>query len=182
MTHLYLHNNMKKKIGQFLVHKIFPARKQLNKYLNKLVPKFKDAEILEFGSGVNTKFSAKNIFINTKSFKQTDVNPDFGHDVLDVRDVSRLNKEYDLVLCCNVIEHVYENERIVSNLKKLVKKNGHLLISVPFIYPLHDEPGDYWRYTEHTLKKMFEDFHIEDFKYNGLREFPYQYIMLLKNK
>lgn len=173
---------MKKKIAQFIVHTIFPARKKLNKYLKKISPKFKDAEILEFGSGVSTKFSAKKIFINTKSFKQTDVNPDFGHDILDVRDVSHLNKEYDLVLCCNVIEHVYENEKIVSNLKKLVKKNGYLLISVPFIYPLHDEPGDYWRYTEHTLKKMFEDFHIEDFKYNGLREFPYQYIMLLKNK
>lgn len=174
---------MKRTIARIVVHTIFPARKRLNRYLKKISDKFIDAEILEFGSGdKNLSVSANKIFFHAKSFTQTDINPDFGHEVLDVRDVSNLeNNKYDLVLCCNVIEHVYENNEIALNLKKLVKKNGYLLVSVPFIYPLHDEPGDFWRYTEHNLKKMFKDFHIEEFQFNGLREFPYQYILLLKN-
>lgn len=173
---------MKRTIARIVVHTIFPARKRLNKYLKKISDRFIGAEILEFGSGKKgSSVTAKKIFINAKSFKQTDINPDFGHELLDIRDVINLDKKYDLVLCCNVIEHVFENNKIASNLKKLVKKNGYLIVSVPFIYPLHDEPGDFWRYTEHNLKKMFKDFYIEEFQHNGLREFPYQYILLLKN-
>jgi hypothetical protein len=52
---------------------------------------------------------------------------------------------------------------------------------MPFIYPLHDEPEDYWRLTEHNLRNLFSDFLIEDFQHTGLRQFPSQYILLLKN-
>lgn len=172
---------MKKKIAKQVVHLIFPARKKLNNYLKKISGKFENSEILEIGSNDSKlNFSAKDIFKNAKLFHQTDVDSKFGHDLLDIRYVSKDSKKYDLVLCCNILEHVYENKNLSSNLKKLVKKDGYLLVSVPFIYPLHEEPMDYWRYTEHNLKLFFKDFYIDDFQYNGLREFPYQYIMLLK--
>ena len=125
---------MKKKLARIIVHTIFPARRNLNKYLKKISSKFIEAEILEFGSGdKKLSVTANKIFIKAKSFKQTDVNPQFGHDKLDIRDVSDLNKKYDLVLCCNVIEHVFENKDIPSNLKNLVKKKW-IFISFGSIY------------------------------------------------
>ena len=86
-----------------------------------------------------------------------------------------------MVLCTNVLEHVYEIELAINNLKNILNSDGHLLISVPFIYPLHDEPEDYWRFTEDSLKRLFSEFNILDFKKIGIRQFPIQYIILLEN-
>ena len=67
-----------------------------------------------------------------------------------------------------------------KKLDYLLKEKGHLIVSVPFIYPLHDEPLDFWRFTEHALKKLFSDFKILKTKKTGIRQFPTQYIFLLQ--
>ena len=69
---------------------------------------------------------------------------------------------------------------IFENLYKLVKKDGNIVVSVPFMYPLHDEPEDFWRFTEHSLRKLFENFEITTLKKTGFRQFPLQYIVYLK--
>ena len=33
-----------------------------------------------------------------------------------------------------------------------------LLFSVPFIFPIHEEPNDFYRYTKYGLKYIFKDF------------------------
>ena len=62
-----------------------------------------------------------------------------------------------------------------------MKDGGQLLVSVPFIYPLHDEPTDFWRFTEHALK-IFSEYKILKIKTTGLRQFPTQYILLLEKQ
>jgi 2-polyprenyl-3-methyl-5-hydroxy-6-metoxy-1,4-benzoquinol methylase len=79
-------------------------------------------------------------------------------------------------LCTNVLEHIYDIKSAIKNLNFLLKEEGHLLVSVPLIYPLHDEPEDFWRFTEHALKNLFSDFKILKIKRTGIRQFPTQYI------
>lgn len=53
----------------------------------------------------------------------------------------------DCVLCTEVLEHTGEDRLVVKNINTILKEEGRLLISVPFIYVLHEEPYDFRRYT-----------------------------------
>ena len=74
-------------------------------------------------------------------------------------------KEYDLVTCCETLEHDNKFWLTVENMKKMVKPGGWMLITVPGInFFKHDFPHDYYRFTEEAVKEMFEGFedvHVE---------------------
>lgn len=164
-----------------LVHMLLPTRKPLYKYLNSIESNYKNLDILEIGSGnPSINQSVAHIFHNAKLFVQTDVNKSYGHKYLDITSSVLIEEKFDLILCTNVLEHIFDSKTAIKNLNYLLKEKGHLVVSVPFIYPLHDEPNDFWRFTEHALKKLFSDFKILTFKKTGIRQFPTQYILLLQ--
>ena len=170
-------SNLLKKI----VHLLFPIKRPLFKYLKSISLNYKNLDILEIGSGdEEKKQSVISIFKEAKIFLQTDIKKEYSHMFLDITKPIEIKTKYDLVICTNVLEHIFETNLAIENLKKLVKNGGHLLVSVPLIYPLHDEPADYWRFTEHSLKILFKEFKIIEFKKTGLRQFPTQYILLLE--
>ena len=164
-----------------IVHILLPTRRPLNRFLKSISPDYKNLDILEIGSGdTNKNQSAEQIFPNAKVFVQTDVNNSYGHKHLDITSAIQIEEKFDLVLCTNVLEHIFDIKPAIKNLSYLLKEKGHLVVSVPFIYPLHDEPEDFWRFTEHALKKLFSDFKILTIKRTGIRQFPTQYIFLLE--
>jgi SAM-dependent methyltransferase len=164
-----------------IVHIILPTQKPLFKYLKSISLNYKNLDILEIGSGnTEKKQSVITIFKEANTFLQTDIKKEYNHMFLDVTKPLEIKNKFDLVICTNVLEHIFETNLAIANLKKLVKKGGHLFVSVPFIYPLHDEPADYWRFTEHSLKILFKEFEIIEFKKTGLRQFPTQYMLLLE--
>jgi SAM-dependent methyltransferase len=59
---------------------------------------------------------------------------------------------FALVLCTEVLEHVARWDRAFSNLASLVARGGRIIVTTPFVYPLHEEPYDFWRPTPHALR------------------------------
>jgi hypothetical protein len=49
---------------------------------------------------------------------------------------------FEIVLCTNVLEHVPDLASFAAALEKLVPANGWLIVSVPKIYPYHNDPID----------------------------------------
>lgn len=66
------------------------------------------------------------------------------------------NEMFDTVLCTNVLEHVAEYQKAFSELARVLKCNGYMIISLPFLYPLHEEPHDFYRYSFYGLKYQIE--------------------------
>jgi SAM-dependent methyltransferase len=164
-----------------IVHILLPTRRPLYRFLKSISHNYKHLDILEIGSGdTSINQSAEHIFPNAKLFVQTDVNNSYGHKYLDITSSVLIEEKFDLVLCNNVLEHIFDIKSAIKNLNYLLKEKGHLVVSVPFIYPLHDEPKDFWRFTEHGLKKLFSDFKFLKIKRTGIRQFPTQYILLLQ--
>lgn len=59
---------------------------------------------------------------------------------------------FDLVLCTEVLEHVLDWPKAWENLSRLLAPGGRLIITCPHVYPLHEEPYDFWRPTMHALR------------------------------
>jgi SAM-dependent methyltransferase len=63
---------------------------------------------------------------------------------------------FDTVVCLEVLEHVPNPEAALQEASRVLKREGHLLLSTPFLYPIHDAPSDYRRWTWHGLEAMVE--------------------------
>ena len=54
---------------------------------------------------------------------------------------------FDTVLLLEVLEHVADARGVLAEISRVLKPGAVLLISVPFLYPIHDAPHDYLRFT-----------------------------------
>jgi SAM-dependent methyltransferase len=66
-------------------------------------------------------------------------------------------KSFDAILCTEVLEHVPEPKSVLIEFNRVLKNNGHLFVTTPFIYPLHMEPYDFFRYTPYAFKNLLKE-------------------------
>ena len=78
-----------------------------------------------------------------------------GHE-LPVRDAS-----CDTILSLEVLEHVPEPDRCVAEMARVLKPGGRVLMTVPFVSPLHQLPFDFRRFTPEGLRSLFERHGLE---------------------
>ncbi len=64
---------------------------------------------------------------------------------------------FDTVLLADVLEHIARPADLVSELARVLAPGGTSLIMVPFLYWVHEAPHDYYRYTEHALRRLCGD-------------------------
>ena len=89
----------------------------------------------------------------------TDIDPERNPDVVcDVCDMPFPDNSFDAVFLIEVLEHVHNPPKALSEIYRVLKPGGNLIFSVPFIFPLHDRPGDYFRYTKYGLKLLLSDY------------------------
>lgn len=62
----------------------------------------------------------------------------------------------DTVLLSDVLEHIREPSILLSEIARTLRPGGVLLMNVPFLYRLHEEPYDYYRYTSHALRYLLQ--------------------------
>jgi SAM-dependent methyltransferase len=54
---------------------------------------------------------------------------------------------FDAVLCTQVLEHVADPQATLSEISRVMKPGGILILSVPFAYNEHGAPSDYRRFS-----------------------------------
>lgn len=72
-----------------------------------------------------------------------------------------LGDVYDTAICFEVLEHVPNPFMAVGEINRILKKNGILLISVPHMWPIHEAPHDYLRFTAFGIKYILEENNFE---------------------
>jgi 2-polyprenyl-3-methyl-5-hydroxy-6-metoxy-1,4-benzoquinol methylase len=69
--------------------------------------------------------------------------------------------EFDVVICCQVLEHVWDVGNAVKNLSQLVAQGGFLWLNVPASNMKHDSPSFYSTgYQSELFVKLFKKFGI----------------------
>ncbi len=71
------------------------------------------------------------------------------------------NNSYDSAVCFEVLEHVQNPFRAIAEINRILKKGGILILSVPHLARLHEEPNDFFRYTKYGLTSLLENAGLE---------------------
>jgi SAM-dependent methyltransferase len=61
---------------------------------------------------------------------------------------------FDTVILSDVLEHIRSPQDLLCEIRRVLRPDGVLLMNVPFLYWLHEEPHDYFRYTRHALQLL----------------------------
>lgn len=70
-------------------------------------------------------------------------------------------ESFDILISTEMLEHVEDWRPVVSQLKRVVKEGGLLLITTRSPgFPYHPFPIDVWRYTKDDFRSVFSDMEI----------------------
>lgn len=74
--------------------------------------------------------------------------------------VSSFGKGFvDILITAEMLEHVEDWRAAVFNMKAALKPGGILILTTrSYGFPLHEYPGDYWRFEVNDMLKIFADF------------------------
>lgn len=61
---------------------------------------------------------------------------------------------FDTVVSFQVLEHHIQPQKLISEIIRVCKKGGYILISAPLIWSLHELPNDYTRFTEYGIREL----------------------------
>lgn len=74
----------------------------------------------------------------------------------DARALPLADASVDHCLLLDVLEHISDPEHCLAEMCRALKPGGSLTIQVPFLYPLHDSPLDFHRWTRFGLRRAAE--------------------------
>lgn len=63
---------------------------------------------------------------------------------------------YETVLSSEVLEHIPRPDRALSEIHRVLAPGGTLILTVPFLGRLHEEPHDFYRYTRYALEHLVD--------------------------
>jgi SAM-dependent methyltransferase len=121
-----------------------------------------EGHVLSIGSGDDRDGLGgfyRNYFVKAASYTTSEVSDDFPCDlVLDIRSMPEIeNDSFDCVYCSGVLEHVDRYLDGLDEITRVLKKDGILLLGLPFRQGLHMAPMDFWRFTEFGIRHMLQE-------------------------
>jgi len=60
----------------------------------------------------------------------------------------------DTVTAFQVMEHIPDPSFFLSECHRILRSGGRILITVPYLWHIHEAPHDYARYTRHGLERL----------------------------
>jgi len=90
--------------------------------------------------------------------------------VADLTDLPFEDGELDGALSTEVMEHIEDPDAVVREMHRVVKPDGYVYISLPFLYPFHASPSDFHRWTHKGFESLFTGFTVVE---TGVRSGPF---------
>lgn len=111
--------------------------------------------VLNLGAGGTVSKLDHVVEVEYSYFRNTDV----------AADAHRLpfgNNVFDAVVTFNTFEHLYDPNQAASEVYRVLKPGGRLILHTAFLQPVHEAPHHYYNTTEYGLRRWFRDFDIRE--------------------
>lgn len=80
----------------------------------------------------------------------------------DAQALGILDGAFEVVLCTEMLEHLPEPQRGLDEIYRVLAPGGTLVLTTRFLFPVHDAPHDYFRFTKFGLRYLLRRFeHVE---------------------
>ena len=139
--------------SESIVKKIYKGLDLKNKEINSY-------KIIDFGAGTgylaeifSKKYDLKPIAVEIDPVLQKMIKK---REILCVGNIGRIKGKVQYIYSSNVLEHIEDVDLTISELNRVLKKNGKIFVTTPFIWAEHETPYDFQRYTSFGIKKLFE--------------------------
>jgi SAM-dependent methyltransferase len=124
-----------------------------------------DASVLDYGCA---EIPYRDLFGSGVRFEGADI-PGNPHATIELERDGSLpvpDQTFDAVISTQVLEHVADPARYLSECHRVLRPGGKLLLSTHGIMVYHPDPDDYWRWTCAGLRLAVEDagFDVEHFE------------------
>ena len=137
-----------------LISPIYIIRRGLYKSILKLAPKIK-GDVLDLGCGSKPYES---IFINANKYVGVDLEIS-GHNHFDSKvdyfydgiTIPFPDNSFDSVVCFETFEHIFNLNEVFTEISRVTRPGGLLLVSAPFVWEEHEIPYDFARYSSYGL-------------------------------
>lgn len=108
------------------------------------------ATVVELGSG-SRKLTESIVNVDLFPFKNVGV-------VADITKTPFTDESIDYIIIDTVLEHVKEPHTVVAEIYRVLKPGGKVLCIVPFIFPYHGYPKNYFNFSADALELLFAKF------------------------
>jgi SAM-dependent methyltransferase len=167
IMHNYNENYINIKLSQNTAY-VYSVRKLLQKAIDKKICLFKGV-LVDLGCGEmpykeyildrNKKITKYiGIDIDNNQYHKT-VKPDM---FWNGRSIDLENEKVETVIATELFEHVENLDEILKESFRILKKDGVIFFTVPFIWPLHEIPFDQYRYTPYSLERVLSQSGFKD--------------------
>lgn len=132
---------------------------------NMLASEFTGGCVLEVGS-YNVNGGLREIVERLEPFDYVGTDMRDGPGVDYVIEASRLAKafpasSFKAVICTEMLEHCQHWREAIDAMKRLLQPGGVIYVTTRSKgFPLHEYPGDFWRFSKYDLHAIFRDFDI----------------------
>lgn len=127
-------------------------------YYDTYIRRFACGKLLDLGCGKVPLFDAYKNFV-TENICVDWGNSLHGNDHLDLEcDLTTTlpfaNGEFNTIILSDVLEHIPDPMPLWNEMSRVLTSGGRIIMNVPFFYCLHEQPHDYYRYTEFSLRRF----------------------------
>ena len=149
-----MNESLKWNSHNWLVHKIIWNN------LAEVVPKYAKGRLLDIGCA-NKPYENLTRSIVDEHIGLEHVNsqhPLSKADIIaDAYDTNQLNDSFDTILSTSVLEHLERPQEAIKEMYRILKPGGHVILTSPLFWHLHEEPQDFFRFTKYGLSHMFAE-------------------------
>lgn len=142
----------------FFINNNFLIRRELNKQIKKNSDKL-TGSLIDFGCGTKPY---RGYFKNVSEYIGVDYKLDGWEErqkhvdvFYDGSTIPFPAEQFDSMLCTEVLEHVYNIDVLLAEFNRVLKPNGTILVTTPFMWEEHEMPHDFARYTTPGLKYLY---------------------------
>lgn len=140
------------------------AEIQVRNYV-PLIEQYAMGKLLDCGCGQLPWYSAyekSTHFVYAIDWSENPLVSTYLDEVIDLNKSFRLKETgFDTILLTDVIAHIAHPDILIESICGHLRKEGHLILTTPFVYWISEYPHEYFHMTETALRQLCDKHHLE---------------------